>query len=100
MAENGPVWNPLFDPQSPPEKVYVGPFWRPFPGNEAHKLFSGGPKLGVSGGGLKVYVEKFMCFSVPYFGVSCKVTRKVIPKVTFRPEKPPFSHFCGQKVTF
>ena len=34
------------------------PFLRPFPGNEAHKLFSGGPKWGVSGGGQKVYVEK------------------------------------------
>ena len=34
------------------------PFLRPFPGNEAHQLFSGGPKWGVLGGGQKVYVEK------------------------------------------
>ena len=34
------------------------PFLRPFPGNEAHKLFSGDPKRGVLGGGQKVYVEK------------------------------------------
>ena len=30
----------------------------PFPGNEAHKLFSGGPTWAVLGGGKKVYVEK------------------------------------------
>ena len=34
------------------------PFLRSFPGHEAHKLFSGGPKWGVLGGGQKVYVEK------------------------------------------
>ena len=34
------------------------PFLRPFPGAEAHKLFSGGPKSGVLGGGQQVYVEK------------------------------------------
>ena len=38
-----PVWDPLFDPNSPPEKVDVGPFLRPFPGNEAYHFF-GGPK--------------------------------------------------------
>ena len=36
----------------------MGPFLRSFPGNEAHKLFSGGPTWGVLGGGQKVYVEK------------------------------------------
>ena len=42
------------------------PFWRPFPGNEAHKLFSGGPKWGVLGGGRKVYVEKvYVLFPSP-----------------------------------
>ena len=51
-----PVWDPLFDPK-PLEKVYVGPFLGPFPGNEAH-IFSGDPKWGVLGGGQKVYVEK------------------------------------------
>ena len=34
------------------------PFLRPFPGNEAHKFFSGGPKWGILGGWQKVYVEK------------------------------------------
>ena len=34
------------------------PFSRSFPGNEAQKLFSGGPKWGILGGGQKVYVEK------------------------------------------
>ena len=42
------------------------PFLRPFPGNEAHKLFSGGPKSGVLGGGQKVYVEKvYVLFRSP-----------------------------------
>ena len=31
-------------------------FWRCFPGNEAHKLFSGGPEKSVLGGGQKVCV--------------------------------------------
>ena len=44
------------------------PFLRPFPGNEAHKLFSVGPKSGVLGGGQKVYVEKvYVFFFVPYW---------------------------------
>ena len=34
------------------------PFLHPFPGNEAHKLLPGVPKMGVLGGGQKVYVEK------------------------------------------
>ena len=34
------------------------PFLRSFPGNEAHKLFSRAPKVGVLGGMQKVYVEK------------------------------------------
>ena len=38
------------------------PFSRPFPGNEAHKLFSGGPKCG----GQNVYVEKvYVLFRSP-----------------------------------
>ena len=55
MARLGP---PFWPPRSP-EKVYVYvPLLRSFPGNEAHKLFSGGPKWGVLGGDRKVYVEK------------------------------------------
>ena len=47
------------------------PFLRPFPGNEAHKLFSGGPNWGVSGGGQKVYVEKvYVLFPSPNTVVS------------------------------
>ena len=50
-----PVWDPVFDPQNPPEKVYVGSFLRSFPANEAHKLFYliCGPKLADCGWGPK-----------------------------------------------
>ena len=58
MAENGPFGTPFLTPKIPPKKFMWVPFLRPFPGNEAHKLFSGGPKWGVLGGGQKVYVEK------------------------------------------
>ena len=58
MAEDGPFGTPPLDPKIPPKKFMWVPFWRPFPGNEAHKLFSGGPKWGVLGGGQKVYAEK------------------------------------------
>ena len=52
-----------FAPPKSPEKVYVYvPLLRSFPGNEAHKLFSGVPKLGVLAGGQKVYVEKVYVF--------------------------------------
>ena len=51
---------PRFGPPKSPENVYVYvPLLRSFPGNEAHKLFSGGPKSGVLGEGQKVYVENF-----------------------------------------
>ena len=40
------------------------PFLRPFPGNEAHQLSSGAPKVGVVGGVQKVYVVKvYVLFS-------------------------------------
>ena len=54
MARLGPI----FDPQNPPKKFMWVPLLRSFPGNEARKLFSGGPKWGVLGGGHKVYAEK------------------------------------------
>ena len=64
-----PVWDPDFEPKNPPEKVYVGPFFlRSFPGNEAHKLFSGGPKWRVLGGGQKVYVENIYVLFRPLHG--------------------------------
>ena len=40
------------------------PFLRPFPGNEAQKLFSGS-KMGVLSGGQKVWLKKFTCFFGP-----------------------------------
>ena len=46
------------------------PCLRPFPGNEAHNFFSGGPKWGDWGGGKEVYVEKvYVPFSSPNLGV-------------------------------
>ena len=47
MAENSPFGTPFLTPKILPKKFMWVPFWRPFPGNEAHKLFSGGPKWGV-----------------------------------------------------
>ena len=48
------------------------PFLCPFPGNEAHKLFSKGPKWGVLGGGQKVYVQKiYVLFPSPGFCLVC-----------------------------
>ena len=49
-------------PKNSPEKVYVGPCLCSFRGSEAHKLFSGGLKWGVSAGGQKFMLKKFMCF--------------------------------------
>ena len=47
----------------------MGPFLRPFPGAEAHKLFSRGLKWGVLGAGQKVYVEKvYVLFRSPANG--------------------------------
>ena len=43
----------LFDPKIPPKKFMWVPVLRPFPGNEAHKLFPGGPKWGCFGWGPK-----------------------------------------------
>ena len=68
MAEYGPFGTPFLTPKNPPKKLMWPknppkkfmwvPFLRPFPGNEAHQLFWGGPIWGVSGGGRKIYVEK------------------------------------------
>ena len=66
MAENGPFGTHFLTPKIRPKKFMCVPFLRPFPGNEAHKLFSGGPKWGVLGGGQKVYVEKvYVLFRSP-----------------------------------
>ena len=53
-----PVWDPLFDPKFPPEKVYVDPFFCVLSQEMRHINFFLGPKWGVLGGGQKVYVEK------------------------------------------
>ena len=58
MAENGPFGNPLFDPKNTQKSLW-GPFLRPFPGNEAHKLFLGAQKS------KKFMLIKFMCLSGP-----------------------------------
>ena len=63
MARLGP---PSWPPKFRLKKFTWVPFFSPFPGNEAHKLFSGGPKWGVLGGGQKVYVEKvYVLFPSP-----------------------------------
>ena len=58
MAENGPFGTLFLTSKIRPKKFMWVPFLHSFPGNEAHKLFSGGPEWGVLGGGQKVYVEK------------------------------------------
>ena len=50
VAENGQFGTPFWTPQIP-RKVYVDPFLRSFPGNEAHKPFWRGPKDVVKFGG-------------------------------------------------
>ena len=59
---------PPFWPQKSPKKFMWAPFLRPFPGNEAHKLFFWGPQLGCFGWGPKSLCWKSLCaFSVPPF---------------------------------
>ena len=85
------------------------PFLRAFPGNEAHKLFSGGPKWGVLGGGQKVYVEKIMCFFRPLFQtpppihVRCRLPHASVPckpqfstphKIALAPKVVPTEYHC------
>ena len=55
-----PVWDPRFWPQkSPPRKSLCRSLVCVFsPGNEAHKLLSGGRNGRGLGGGQKVYIEK------------------------------------------
>ena len=50
---------------------------RPFPGNEAHQLFSGAPKLGVLDGGQTVYAEKVDVF---FCSLEMGQRRKINPK--------------------
>ena len=65
VAQNGLFGAPFRTPKIP-EKVYVYvPLLRSFPGNEAHKLFSGGPKQGFWVAAKKFMLKKFMCFFCP-----------------------------------
>ena len=65
VAKDGPFVTPFFNPKIPPKKFLQVPFWRSFPGNEAHKLFfSGGLGFGVLEWGPKVHVEKVYCSSL------------------------------------
>ena len=66
VAENGPFGTPFLDPNIPPKKLMWVPFWRPFPGNEAHKpFFFWGPKIDCFGWGPKSLCWKCLCaFSV------------------------------------
>ena len=66
VAENGPFGTPFLTPKTPPPQKFMWvPFLRSFPGNEAHKLFSGGPNWGISGGTKKFMLKKFMCCFCP-----------------------------------
>ena len=76
--------------KNPPEKVYVGPFLRPFPGNGARKLFWG-PKMGCFWVGAKKFMlKKFMCF----VGSLEKKRKKKNTKSLSKPRlsKPIFGH--------
>ena len=42
-----PIWDPFLTQKISPPKFMWVPLLRPLPGNEAHQLFAGGPKLGV-----------------------------------------------------
>ena len=57
MARLGPCFG-----KNPPKKFVWVPSLRSFPGNEAHKLFSGGPKWGFGVGAKKLTLKTFMCF--------------------------------------
>ena len=65
MARLGP---PGFFPKNGGEKFNKWvPFLRPFPGNEAHKLFCWGSKMGGFGWGANSLCWKSLCaFSIPY----------------------------------
>ena len=55
-------WDPVFDPENPPEKFTWVPFLRCFIGNEAHQLFLGAQMGGFWTGAKKLTLNKFMCF--------------------------------------
>ena len=53
----------LRDPKITLKKFMWVPFLRPFPGNETHKLFSGGPNRVFWVGGKKFTLKKNIVFS-------------------------------------
>ena len=89
MADNVPFGTPFLTPKIPPKKFLWVTFLRSFPGNEAHKLFSGGPKWGVLGGGQKVYVERvYMLFPpLSHFEVISLTDADVYPPSGSAPPK-------------
>ena len=74
-----PVGTPLLTTEKKPQKIYVGPFFRPFPGNEAHNffLFSGGPKSGFWVGPKSFMLKKLMCFICPLWVIGPKLPKLV-----------------------
>ena len=71
---------PRFWAQKSPEKVYVGPFLCPFPGNVmTHINFFLGAQNGAFGvGGKQFMLRKFMCFFCPLFVGSLPVRRRTL----------------------
>ena len=57
MPENGPFGTPFSTPKIPPKRFMWVLFLLCFPGNEAHKLFSGGPNWGVGVGAKKFMLK-------------------------------------------
>ena len=61
-----PVWDPCFDPQSPPKKVYVGPFRGSFARKWGTYTFFLGPNMGCLGWGPEEFMlNKVMLFLYP-----------------------------------
>ena len=94
---------PLLDPKNPPEKVYVGPFFASFPGNEAHKLFFWGAQNGGFWVGVKKFMlKKFMRFFGPLFFCAkfCRWTLELRKSCPLKPEKVTFESLLGLKSYF
>ena len=79
-------WDPIFDPKIPLKRVYVGPLFVLFPGNEAHNFFLG-PEMGSWVGG-KFMLKKLMSFVSPLNLSSDFKPREIIFKFLGHLEKP------------
>ena len=73
MAENGPVWDPVFDRKNPPETVYVGPFFGVLSQEMRHMNFF----LGAQMGGFWVGPKSLCANSAPFVRFSLSLL--VIP---------------------